>query len=173
MAQRDTVAFYSFSGKTERVADYIAAQLGCGEVRINEAKKRSAFSAFLMGSLAAMQHKPSKLAPLDFNSSAVAEIYLCTPIWAGNITPAAVSFLQKYMVQGKNVRIITTASGAENKALFQNIKPIVEGIGCKFVGLLQLNPKVDGFDAVTSGKEGAKLGVDVLSPDVWQIKPNI
>jgi hypothetical protein len=60
-------------------------------------------------------------------------IVLCTPIWAGNLTPAMRTYLKKHDLKGKKVAISICSGGLEQQKALDEMKELTSG---KIVAIL-------------------------------------
>ena len=57
------------------------------------------------------------------------EIYVCSPVWGGNVAPPVKYFLQNAKVQGVLVNIVLTASMPTDKYV-RNAERLLDGLSC-------------------------------------------
>jgi len=110
------VVYYSWSGKTELVANSISKVLNADLKKIEEVKKRRRFFIYISGGYSAIKGKCSRIKPLNFNLNSYDLIFLGTPVWASRPTPAINTFISKANLAHKKVVlfVVMDSSGSEN-----------------------------------------------------------
>lgn len=132
------VIFYSRSDNTRTGAGYISEKVGAELIELVEDKGRKGLTGFIKSGYQAVSGKMSELVGEPWKEAEKhLSLYLLTPIWGGNITPAMNKFLQVADFNGKEVTVITfqadkKGSGSENN--YKSISEIVEKNGGKFLG---------------------------------------
>ena len=102
------VVFYSKSNNTRTGAQYLAEKTNADLIELVEKEKRNGFYGFIKSGFQAVLKKSSELLgdPWDLVSG-YSDIYLMTPIWAANGTPAMNRFISNTDFTDKNVFLIT------------------------------------------------------------------
>lgn len=102
------VVYFSKSNNTRTGAEFLAEKISADMIELTEKKDRKGFYGFIKSGFQAVTKKSSDLTgdPWDLISG-FPEIYLMTPIWAGNGTPAMNRFINKADFSGKKVVLIT------------------------------------------------------------------
>jgi hypothetical protein len=102
------IVFFSKSGNTRFAAQELAKRLDAEAVELKERGARKGIFGFLSGGFQSVSGKASELTDSPWNElSGHDTVYLMTPIWAGNTTPAMNGFLVKADLRGKTVHGIT------------------------------------------------------------------
>ncbi|MGB7605913.1 MAG: hypothetical protein WBL93_10610 [Lutisporaceae bacterium] len=109
------IVFYSYTGKTGLITKSMAEELQCEVKEIKEKKKRSILGAYFMGGLAAMRGKESDIEPLNVDFTDKDLIIIATPVWASSPVPAINSFISKIDFKDKNVVLLFSAAGGDDK----------------------------------------------------------
>ncbi len=122
------IAYYSFTGKTKSLCERLKTN-ECDLYEIVEYGKKGFMQAFL-GCFKSLRGVPSKIEPVTVDLSAYDLIIVASPVWAGGIAPAAISFLFSEGIKGKDVIIIANAGGEQD--VVKRIQPIVSkaGVNC-------------------------------------------
>lgn len=103
------IAYYSKTGNTAIVAEYLAEKIGAKLIRLNDKTNYKGFLGFLKGGMNASKAKRAKLDPSVYQEIDQCDrIVLATPVWAGKTTPAINSILDVVDFQGKEVVVVTT-----------------------------------------------------------------
>ena len=126
---RILVAYYSLTGKTERVANAIADASGGQLYRIRVDKSypedSKARRAILEQEIETNYLPP--LAPTDINPEDYDIIFLGSPVWANHISQPVKSFLAKYNLTGKHVIPFVTHSGGGRGDSFKDVAALCGG----------------------------------------------
>ncbi|SHI50144.1 Flavodoxin [Dethiosulfatibacter aminovorans DSM 17477] len=102
------ILYYSKSGNTEYVANYLAGKIDAALVKLVEVKGRNGVFGFVKSGFQALKKKASKLEGNPWEEvGEYDEIYFMTPIWAGNGTPAFNAFMDKMDLNGKRIYVVT------------------------------------------------------------------
>lgn len=105
------ILFYSYSGKTKKLAAELAEKEGAELIEIKESKKRSPIGTVIPGVFQAMGMKASKIVQPDIDLNMYDEIVIAGPIWAGHAAPA-VNAIIDMLPQGKQVTLILLSGGS-------------------------------------------------------------
>ncbi len=130
------VVYYSLSGKTEIVANAIAAELGADVRRIEEVKPRTNFaSIYLAGGRDASQDRCSEIRPCDFSLDGYDTVFIGTPNWANRPVPAINAFIAKADFTNKTVVTFCTMGGRPGyESLFTNLNDKIASRSGRVVG---------------------------------------
>lgn len=82
------VIYYSFSGKTKKEAEKLAASLSGELCEVTEVKKRNLFTTFFPGCPQAMQRVVPAIRALGAKLEDYDRIYIGAPVWASSPAPA-------------------------------------------------------------------------------------
>ncbi|MBN2458884.1 NAD(P)H-dependent oxidoreductase [Candidatus Woesearchaeota archaeon] len=106
------VVFYSRTGITRKVANAIAQELQAELEELVDKKSRKGIMGWLSGGRDAMKKILTELEPLEKDLSEYEIIVIGTPIWAGNMAPAARTFLSQNRGKLKKVAFFHTRGGS-------------------------------------------------------------
>lgn len=121
--------YYSYSGKTEKIAKEYAVKPDVQLLPLRDEKKPGIFSAYLSGSFAAMKSRPANLAPFSCDWEQFDEFIIAMPIWAGCPAPAF-NNVAAVLPEGKTVSLLmVSGSGNSQKSRERSIR-MVEARGC-------------------------------------------
>ncbi|MDR2939208.1 MAG: hypothetical protein LBV08_02695 [Clostridiales bacterium] len=126
------VLFYSYSGKTRKLAEELAKKENAEIIEVKEKNKRSKFNAYVFGSIAAVQRKQAEIMPINCDFSQYGKIIVLVPIWAGRPAPAMNNIINA-LPAGKEVELIFTSGSGNSKGSAEKTKGLVEARGCKVV----------------------------------------
>jgi len=105
------VVYYSRTGSTRKVADYITKQLGADMEAIIDMKKRSGVFGFVIGGMDALMRKETEISEIKKDPSKYELVIVGSPLWAGNMPPAIRTYLNKYKADIKSVAFFATSGG--------------------------------------------------------------
>jgi len=102
------IVYYSKNGNTEILAELIKEKYDGKIVKLEEKGKRRGPFGFIRSGYQASTRKQSKLVNTPWDEiHEFDKLYLCTPIWAGNPTPAMNTFMAYADLTNKEVVIAT------------------------------------------------------------------
>ena len=105
---KTTIVFFSKDGNTRTSAKFLAEKTGADIVELKEKRKGGMFKA--------MMKKPSKLLDNPENTIVNSDVvYIMTPIWASNGTPAVNAFCAAADFSGKTVNIVHLSQIPEHR----------------------------------------------------------
>ncbi len=134
------VAYYSFSGKTAKLAKERAEKEGADLWEIVPLKRYSLFTAYLRGARQAMKQVATAIEKPKADLDSYEKIILAAPVWAGFPAPPF-NAAAELLPAGKKVEIIfCSASGGPTKGA-QATKELIEKRGCEVLGYEDLKPK--------------------------------
>lgn len=92
------IIYYSRSGETEKIAEYIAKKLNCESVRLKTAEKYNGVFGYIKACFACIPGKKFNLLPLNTNSGIeeYERIFICAPVWVEGVCPVVKQFAVDY-----------------------------------------------------------------------------
>lgn len=126
------VIYYSYTGKTKRIAEDTAKKVNADIIELKEKKSRSKFNAYLFGSFAARGQKQAELQHFDPDFSAYDKIIISMPIWAGYPAPP-INNIINLLPEGKQIELIMTSGSGSSKGSSDKTKALIEARGCNVV----------------------------------------
>lgn len=127
------VIFYSYTGKTKKLAQDLANKEQADMVEVNYIKRPSTLGAYVAGSLAARRQKSVKLQPLRCDFSAYDKIVIAVPIWAGFPAPPFHN-IAAALPGGKQVECIMTSGSGASGDTRKRVEAMLAEKGCELVG---------------------------------------
>jgi len=122
------IIYYSFSGKTKKIAEDMAKKESADIFEIKDIKPFGKFKAYTAGIFASIKGKAWKVKPPDAEISKYDKITLFAPVWADN-PPPAVNAMLEYLPAGKPISIfMVSASGKSNCK--DRIESVIKNKGC-------------------------------------------
>lgn len=160
------IVYYSLSNNTRTVAEILAERTGGALIRLEENTSRGGFFGFLKSGFQAATRRMSRLSGEPWEAVRPFDtLYLLTPIWASNGTPAMNAFLSKADLEGKTATIITLQADPDKDGsdkVHDHIRSIVEKKGAAVASAYALHSASPGQFA---GKEYLAAQVDNLLPN--------
>ena len=145
---KSLVAYYSFSGNTDRVAKMFADILKKkGEVDMRRLKPKDEISSFLAQCRAARSHKRAELeAGAVFDASPYDLVLIGCPVWAFAPVPAMNTYLDALSgLNGKRVIVLlTSGSGLGVKHCFKHIRSVLENKGAARIDRINIPNRKQG-----------------------------
>jgi hypothetical protein len=127
------IVYYSLSGNTKTVAELVGEKTDGTLIRLEEDTSRKGFLGFVKSGFQAATRRMSNIRGEPWKTAAPFEtVYLLTPIWAANGTPAMNAFLENADFQGKTVVIVTLQAdpnGTGSEKTIDHMRAVVESRG--------------------------------------------
>ena len=113
------VVYYSYEGNTRLVADQIKTffQADMQELKPQADMHSHSFMKYVWGGKMAVMREIPRLEPLQFDPAGYDVIFIGTPIWAWNVTPAINAFLASYKLVDKKIVLFYCHGGGPGKAV--------------------------------------------------------
>ncbi len=124
------VVFYSRTGTTRKLAEKIAHEFNSDLEEIIDLTDRRGAIGWITSGRDAMKKKVTSIKDLSKDISKYDLVIVGSPVWAGSVTPAIRTFLNKYKDQIKKTAFFCTMSGENPSRIFIqmqeliNIKPL-------------------------------------------------
>lgn len=117
------VVYYSRTGNTEKVGKALAKGLGADTEEIIDKKNRKTpLIGFIRSGYHALKEKETKIEEIKHDPSAYDLVVIGTPVWAGSITPAVRTYLNRYRDKLPEVVFYSTSGGGELERVYQQLK---------------------------------------------------
>lgn len=136
------VVYYSLEGNTRYAAEKVAEALNADviEIRPKKAYPDQGFKKFLWGGKAAAMKEKPELEPYNFKSEDYDLVVLCTPVWAGTMTPPLRSFLAENDLSLKQVAALASCSGGNTEKCLAQLRE-ASGAGALVAQVGLVDPK--------------------------------
>jgi len=129
------VVYYSRTGSTRKVAEYITKQLGADMEMIIDMKKRSGVFGFVIGGMDALMRKETEISEIKKDPSKYDLVIMGSPLWAGNISPAIRTYLNKYKANIESVAFFVTSGGPSQGKIFEEARSLLGKELISFMGI--------------------------------------
>ena len=127
------ILFYSFSGKTKKLAGQKANELKADIEEVIEVKKSSLFKAFTVGAFGAIRRKKSEIQPIKAGLGNYDQIIIMVPVWAANPAPVFNNMVE-LLPSGKKVELVMVSGGGGTRKSAEKTKALIAARGCEVVG---------------------------------------
>ncbi len=135
---KSLVLFYSRTGTTRKLAEKIAQELNSDIEEIIDLKDRKGAMGWLTSGRDAMKKKETHVKDISKDISKYDLIIIGSPVWAGSVTPAVRTFLNKNKDKMKKVAFFCTMGGENPSKIFIQMQEL---INIEPLGLLALTTK--------------------------------
>ncbi len=136
------IAYYSRTGKNERVANDIQKELNCDVEKIIDLKNRGGVLGFITCGRDAKSKKTISIGQIQKNPADYELVIIMSPLWAGLIVPAIRTYVSENKEKFKNIAFVSVSSGGEgNKEALLDFKSFL-GRKCA-VSLLLSDKELD------------------------------
>jgi flavodoxin len=132
------VIFYSRTGVTKKLADFLAQKLGAETEEIKDTINRAGITGYLLAGRDGMQRKLTKLETSKLNPADFDLVIIGTPIWSWNMSAPVRTYLEEHKDQFKQVAFFCTMGGSGDDTAFKEMGEI---IGKKPLATLALKTK--------------------------------
>ncbi len=112
------ILYYSLSGNTKMYADILSVLTNEPIYPIIEKTPRSGTLGKARGIVESILNLSVPIEPINVDQTGRA-IYICAPIWAGNIAPAVRTYIKNTNLQGKKINLILTCSEIINQESYR------------------------------------------------------
>ena len=147
------ILYYSETKKTEVVAKTLANELNADSVLIKDLKERKGFFNRFNSSVDAFREKKTEIYPDKIDLTNYSLIYIGTPTWANNPTPALITLIDKLDLKGKDVVLFTTLSNAGGENTLKRMQEKVKLRGGRVI---------ESFEVATKDKSLIQLERDSI-----------
>lgn len=146
---KKAIVYYSTSGNTDYVANYISDKIGADLIRIEPQKEypNKGIRKFLWGGKSAVMGETPALEEYEFDSEKYDCIIFGTPVWASSFTPPIRTFIKENkekLIDKKIAVFICYMGGGADKAI-EKLKQSLE-IDEFAAELILIDPKDDKTD---------------------------
>ena len=136
------VVYYSLTGKTQAVAQALAAELGADIRRVEDLEKPEASFWFIVkGGFAAMRGVESEIKPIDTGFRGYDRVFVGSPVWGGSPSTPINAFIAKADFTGMKVIPFMTMGGDDASGALKKMSERIEERGGKIVGSFAFSSK--------------------------------
>jgi flavodoxin len=145
------VVYYSLEDNTRFMAEAIAEAAGAEILRIKPKRDLNpkGFVKYLVGMVQVLIRREPALQPFDQQLRAYDVIFVGTPVWGGNLTPAMNTLLRRHIALGKKMALFCSYAGDSGK-VFPKLEKLL--LGNEFIGEIGLKEPLKGDKNITKEK---------------------
>ena len=145
------IIYYSQGGKTDLVAKTLAKELNADLVRIHDLKNREGFKNRIFASINAFRETKTDIIPAKVDLKGYDTVYIGTPTWAGNPTPAILTIVDRCDLRAKDVVLFATMDANRGDSNIERLEEKVRLRGARVI---------ESFTIATKDKNPEKLVSD-------------
>ncbi|MDO5814681.1 MAG: NAD(P)H-dependent oxidoreductase [Methanobrevibacter sp.] len=145
------IIYYSQGGKTDLVAKTLAKELNADLVRIHDLKNREGFKNRIFASINAFRETKTDVIPAKVDLKGYDTVYIGTPTWAGNPTPAILTIVDRCDLRAKDVVLFATMDANRGDSNIERLEEKVRLRGARVI---------ESFTIATKDKSPEKLVSD-------------
>lgn len=145
------IMYYSQGGTTDLIAKTLAKHLDASLVRIHDLKNRDGFKNRFIASISAFRESKTDILPAKVDLTNYDTIYIGSPTWAGNPTPAIITIIDRCNFTGKDVVLFATMDTTHGDSNIERLEEKVKMRGARVI---------ESFTLATKGKSPEKIVTD-------------
>ncbi len=121
------IVYYSRTGLTKKIAEFLAQELHADLDRIIDKKDRKGATGYLIAGKDATLKKLTDI-KFVYNPATYDTIIICGPVWSWTITPAVRTYLElhKESIEEKSFAFVATQGGSGAEKKFKVMQEILE-----------------------------------------------
>jgi flavodoxin len=141
---KSIILYYSRTRKTAAASKALAEEISADITEIEDLKNRSGIRSYIMASTDALREIKTRIKPDNLDISKYSLVYIGTPVWAGKPSPAIITAIDRYDLQGKDVILFATLGGSGGSSTIKRMEEKIEARGGRII---------NSFLVKTSGKK--------------------
>lgn len=145
------ILYYSDGGKTKVIAETLALSLRCDICQIKDLKKRDGITSLFSSTIDAFRENKTEIYPPNLDLEEYDTVYIGTPTWANNPTPAIITLIDRCDLRGKDVVLFTTSASSNGENALEKMEMKIRARGARVV---------QQFNLKTKDKSASKLQKD-------------
>jgi flavodoxin len=155
------IIYYSRTGVTKKLAEYISQKIGATMEEVMDTKNRAGVMGYILAGRDGTQRRLTKLETIKNNPADFDLVIIGTPIWSWNMSTPIRTYLEENKSQFKQVAFFSTMGGSGDERAFKEMGEI---IGKKPVATLGLKTR----EVITGNLEKAdKFCEEVMKIIDW------
>jgi len=132
------IAYYSRTGTTKKLAEFLAKQLKADVDEINDLKSRKGILGYLRSGKEAIKKQPAKIQPSLKNPALYELTLIGTPVWAHNMSSPVRAYINNEKLCFNKTAFFCTMGGSGDEKTFREME---EAAGKKPKAVLALKTK--------------------------------
>ncbi|WP_295113642.1 flavodoxin [uncultured Methanobrevibacter sp.] len=142
------IIYYSQRGTTDLVAKTLAKNLNGSLIRIQDLKNREGFKNRLFSTISAFREEKTDIIPPKIDLTNYDTVYIGSPTWAGNPTPAILTIIDRCNFTGKDVVLFATMDSNRGDTNINRLEEKVKMRGARVI---------ESFTIATKNKSAEQL----------------
>lgn len=118
------IVFYSRTGTTKKVADFLAEKLGTDLEEIKEEKSRGGVMGYLRSGREAMKKDIPKILGSAKNPAQYGLVLIGTPVWAGTMASPIRTYLEQNKDKFTKLAFFSTQGSAKEQKVFSEMAKV-------------------------------------------------
>jgi len=118
------VVYYSRTGTTREVARVLAQNIACDVEEIIDKANRSGLIGFIKSGFSAVRGLSTQIENTKYDASLYDIVIIGTPVWAGHVSSAVRTYLEKNARNFKKVAFFSTAASAKDDKVFVDMEKL-------------------------------------------------
>lgn len=110
------IVYYSRTGATKKIAEYLRTMLSCDVEEVIDRKIRKGILAFFCAGKDAILRNTTSIHEVKLNPEEYDIIIIGSPVWASHVVPAVRTYIGKYKEKFKKVAFFCTHTSKAGKA---------------------------------------------------------
>ncbi|MDR1722284.1 MAG: NAD(P)H-dependent oxidoreductase [Methanobrevibacter sp.] len=132
------ILYYSLSGRTKTVAKTLASKISSDLIEINDLKDRKGLKSKIFSSIDAFRETKTKIAPARLDLEGYDLIYIGTPVWAGNPSPAVITAIDSFDFRRKDIILFATMRNSGGDAVIKRMEEKIQARGARVINSFSL-----------------------------------
>lgn len=123
-ARKILVVYFSRSGTTRRVAQSLAAALGCGLEEIIDVRERTGFWGYIRSAWEANRQQAATILPTKEDPASFDLVVIGTPVWAWSVSAPVRAYLMANKERLPDIAFFCTMGGQGSESTFEQMRAI-------------------------------------------------
>ena len=147
------IIYYSQRGTTDTVAKTLAKNLNADLIRIYDLKNRKGITNSLFSTIDAFREAKTKIKPENVDLRGYDTIYIGSPTWTGNPTPAILTIIDRLDLRAKDVILFATMDSNRGDTNIKRLKEKVKIRGARVINSFTIKTKGKNTDQLINDTE--------------------
>jgi flavodoxin len=140
------VVYYSRTGTCRKVSETISNLMNADNEEIYEMKNREGAINYIIGGYDAVRRNETNIKVMTKDPAHYDNIIICSPVWAGKMTPAIRTYVNKYKNSFKKVALIAISGGGNSPGFKTDFENTTGVKTTSYVEIQQKDIKNDKLD---------------------------
>ena len=135
------IIYYSQGGTTDLVAKTLSINVHANLIRIHDLKNREGFKNRLVSTVNAFRETKTDIVPANVDLKGYDTVYIGTPTWSGNATPAILTIIDRCDLRAKDVILFTTMNSNRGSSTIERLERKVKLRGARVIESFTITTK--------------------------------